>query len=177
MTNVFLLIVRQYPNKQEHNNLSYNWNMFSICLLFHLIHVYCLRFHCTYYFRYRDFRYPPGHHREYQYSIYYWHVVAAKMAFIIVVEVSMSIFLVQSNSSVSKSKLVTTGTRIIFVTIFHNKSNIIYRSCFVQKLLRSKHLNCFYCASQVINQPVKTIFHIFFSTSTLCTSPSSYWPM
>ncbi|XP_046878578.1 anoctamin-6 isoform X2 [Hypomesus transpacificus] len=36
--------------------------------------------------RYRDFRYPPGHHREYQYSIYYWHVVAAKMAFIIVVE-------------------------------------------------------------------------------------------
>lgn len=40
------------------------------------------------YFRYRDFRYPPGHHRQYEYSIYYWHVIAAKMAFIIVVEVS-----------------------------------------------------------------------------------------
>uniref|UniRef100_A0A8C7PIW0 Anoctamin n=1 Tax=Oncorhynchus mykiss TaxID=8022 RepID=A0A8C7PIW0_ONCMY len=38
------------------------------------------------YFRYRDFRYPPGHHRQYEYSIYYWHVIAAKMAFIIVVE-------------------------------------------------------------------------------------------
>ncbi|XP_014063925.1 anoctamin-6 isoform X1 [Salmo salar] len=36
--------------------------------------------------RYRDFRYPPGHHRQYEYSIYYWHVIAAKMAFIIVVE-------------------------------------------------------------------------------------------
>ncbi|KAM3859002.1 anoctamin-6 [Diretmus argenteus] len=36
--------------------------------------------------RYRDFRYPPGHNRQYEYSIYYWHVIAAKMAFIIVVE-------------------------------------------------------------------------------------------
>lgn len=37
--------------------------------------------------RYRDFRYPPGHPRQYEYNVYYWHVVAAKMAFIIVVEV------------------------------------------------------------------------------------------
>ncbi|KAM3587487.1 uncharacterized protein V6R79_006729 [Siganus canaliculatus] len=36
--------------------------------------------------RYRDFRFPPGHHREYQYNMLYWHVIAAKMAFIIVVE-------------------------------------------------------------------------------------------
>ncbi|KAK6488244.1 anoctamin-6-like [Huso huso] len=36
--------------------------------------------------RYRDFRYPPGHPRQYEYSIYYWHVIAAKLAFIIVVE-------------------------------------------------------------------------------------------
>ncbi|XP_028425965.1 LOW QUALITY PROTEIN: anoctamin-6 [Perca flavescens] len=36
--------------------------------------------------RYRDFRNPPGHPRQYQYNIYYWHVIAAKMAFIIVVE-------------------------------------------------------------------------------------------
>ncbi|XP_041113958.1 anoctamin-6-like [Polyodon spathula] len=33
--------------------------------------------------RYRDFRYPPGHPRQYEYSIYYWHVIAAKLAFII----------------------------------------------------------------------------------------------
>ncbi|KAM9334686.1 anoctamin-6 [Symphorus nematophorus] len=36
--------------------------------------------------RYRDFRYPPGHPRQYEYNSYYWHVIAAKMAFIIVVE-------------------------------------------------------------------------------------------
>ncbi|XP_008399158.1 anoctamin-6 [Poecilia reticulata] len=36
--------------------------------------------------RYRDFRFPPGHPREYQYNMHYWHVIAAKMAFIIVVE-------------------------------------------------------------------------------------------
>ncbi len=42
-------------------------------------------------FRYRDFRYPPEHPRQYEYTVYYWHVIAAKMAFIIVVEVSMNI--------------------------------------------------------------------------------------
>ncbi|XP_034019406.1 anoctamin-6 [Thalassophryne amazonica] len=36
--------------------------------------------------RYRDFRYPPGHSKEYTHNIRYWHVIAAKMAFIIVVE-------------------------------------------------------------------------------------------
>lgn len=36
--------------------------------------------------RYRDFRYPPGHPRQYEHTVYYWHVIAAKMAFIIVVE-------------------------------------------------------------------------------------------
>ncbi|MBV98794.1 Anoctamin-6, partial [Eschrichtius robustus] len=36
--------------------------------------------------RYRDFRYPPGHPQEYKHNIYYWHVIAAKLAFIIVME-------------------------------------------------------------------------------------------
>ncbi|XP_056131762.1 anoctamin-6 isoform X2 [Lampris incognitus] len=36
--------------------------------------------------RYRDFRYPPGHPHEYEYTIQYWHVIAAKTAFIIVLE-------------------------------------------------------------------------------------------
>lgn len=36
--------------------------------------------------RYRDFRHPPGHPRQYEFNVYYWHVIAAKMAFIIVVE-------------------------------------------------------------------------------------------
>nr|XP_023664764.1 anoctamin-6 [Paramormyrops kingsleyae] len=36
--------------------------------------------------RYRDFRYPPGHPRQYEYNIFYWHVIAAKLGFIITVE-------------------------------------------------------------------------------------------
>lgn len=40
-------------------------------------------------FRYRDFRYPPGHQHQYEHNIYYWHVIAAKLAFIIVMEVSV----------------------------------------------------------------------------------------
>lgn len=37
--------------------------------------------------RYRDFRNPPGHPQEYKHNIYYWHVITAKLAFIIVMEV------------------------------------------------------------------------------------------
>ena len=40
-------------------------------------------------FRYRDLRYPPGHQHQYEHNIYYWHVIAAKLAFIIVMEVSV----------------------------------------------------------------------------------------
>ncbi|XP_041833675.1 anoctamin-6 isoform X2 [Melanotaenia boesemani] len=36
--------------------------------------------------RYRDYRFPAGHFRQYEHNMYYWHVIAAKMAFIIVVE-------------------------------------------------------------------------------------------
>ncbi|XP_060100931.1 anoctamin-6 [Heteronotia binoei] len=36
--------------------------------------------------RYRDFRYPPGHKHQYEHNIYYWHVIAAKLSFIIVME-------------------------------------------------------------------------------------------
>ncbi|KAM8973260.1 anoctamin-6 [Pelodytes ibericus] len=36
--------------------------------------------------RYRDFRYPPGHEHQYEHSTYYWHVIAAKLSFIIVME-------------------------------------------------------------------------------------------
>ncbi|NWU99401.1 ANO6 protein, partial [Upupa epops] len=35
---------------------------------------------------YRDFRYPPGHQHQYEHNIHYWHVMAAKLAFVIVME-------------------------------------------------------------------------------------------
>uniref|UniRef100_A0A8C9W9U1 Anoctamin n=1 Tax=Scleropages formosus TaxID=113540 RepID=A0A8C9W9U1_SCLFO len=36
--------------------------------------------------RYRDYRYPPGHKREYSHSMQFWHILAAKLAFIIIME-------------------------------------------------------------------------------------------
>ncbi|XP_073476055.1 anoctamin-6 isoform X2 [Aquarana catesbeiana] len=36
--------------------------------------------------RYRDFRYPPGNEHQYEHSILYWHVIAAKLSFLIVME-------------------------------------------------------------------------------------------
>ncbi|KAM9301566.1 anoctamin-5 [Gastrophryne carolinensis] len=36
--------------------------------------------------RYRDFRYPPDHERKYQHTMQFWHILAAKMAFIIIME-------------------------------------------------------------------------------------------
>ncbi|XP_043917931.1 anoctamin-6 [Protopterus annectens] len=36
--------------------------------------------------RYRDYRNPPGHPQQYEFSIFYWHVIAAKLAFVIVIE-------------------------------------------------------------------------------------------
>lgn len=38
-------------------------------------------------YRYRDYRYPPGHQREYSQTMQFWHILAAKMAFIIIMEV------------------------------------------------------------------------------------------
>ncbi|KAG7262217.1 hypothetical protein CRUP_023887 [Coryphaenoides rupestris] len=35
---------------------------------------------------YRDYRYPPGHEREYTHTMQFWHILAAKMAFIIIME-------------------------------------------------------------------------------------------
>ncbi|XP_068195363.1 anoctamin-5b isoform X1 [Antennarius striatus] len=36
--------------------------------------------------RYRDYRYPPGHQREYTHTMQFWHILAAKLAFIIIME-------------------------------------------------------------------------------------------
>ncbi|NXD16351.1 ANO5 protein, partial [Nothocercus nigrocapillus] len=36
--------------------------------------------------RYRDYRYPPDHERKYLHTMQFWHILAAKMAFIIIME-------------------------------------------------------------------------------------------
>lgn len=38
--------------------------------------------------RYRDYRYPPGHEKQYTHTMQFWHILAAKLAFIIIMEVS-----------------------------------------------------------------------------------------
>ncbi|XP_073724451.1 anoctamin-5 isoform X2 [Misgurnus anguillicaudatus] len=36
--------------------------------------------------RYRDYRYPPGHEKQYMHTMQFWHILAAKFAFIIIME-------------------------------------------------------------------------------------------
>ncbi|KAK9409939.1 anoctamin-5 [Crotalus adamanteus] len=36
--------------------------------------------------RYRDYRYPPDHEKQYMHTMQFWHILAAKMAFIIIME-------------------------------------------------------------------------------------------
>ncbi|KAM8751920.1 anoctamin-5 isoform 2-T2 [Acanthopagrus schlegelii] len=36
--------------------------------------------------RYRDYRYPPGHEKQYAHTMQFWHILAAKLAFIIIME-------------------------------------------------------------------------------------------
>eukprot|EP00069_Balaena_mysticetus_P012414 bmy_21657T0 len=76
---------------------------------------------------YRDFRYPPGHPQEYKHNIYYWHVIAAKLAFIIVMEhiiYSVKFFISYTIPDISKS----------------TKSKIRREKYLTQKLLHENHL-------------------------------------
>ncbi|KAF4095381.1 hypothetical protein G5714_024459 [Onychostoma macrolepis] len=36
--------------------------------------------------RYRDYRYPPGHEKQYTHTMQFWHILAARLAFIIIME-------------------------------------------------------------------------------------------
>ncbi|XP_045685248.1 anoctamin-6 isoform X1 [Phyllostomus hastatus] len=77
--------------------------------------------------RYRDFRNPPGHPQEYKHNIYYWHVIAAKLAFIIVMEhiiYSVKFFISYAIPDVSKS----------------TQSKIKREKYLTQKLLHENHL-------------------------------------
>ncbi|XP_006749631.1 anoctamin-6 [Leptonychotes weddellii] len=77
--------------------------------------------------RYRDFRNPPGHEQQYKHNIYYWHVIAAKLAFIIVMEhliYSVKFFVSYTIPDVSKN----------------TKSKIRREKYLTQKLLRENHL-------------------------------------
>ena len=60
------------------------------------------RHHINYtpgFYRYKDFRHPPGSEDEYDYTATHWHVFCARLAFVIVFEVSNVIFKVFLNQS------------------------------------------------------------------------------
>lgn len=48
----------------------------------------------TQYCRYRDYRAPPWSAVPYEFTLQFWHVLAARLAFIIVFEVRFSLFCV-----------------------------------------------------------------------------------
>lgn len=89
--------------------------------------------------RYRDFRYPPGHPQQYKHNIYYWHVIAAKLAFIIVMEhviYSVKFFISYAIPDVSKS----------------TKSKIKREKYLTQKLLHENHLKDMTKTMEVISE-------------------------
>nr|XP_020661236.1 anoctamin-5 isoform X3 [Pogona vitticeps] len=61
------LSVFQISDFQEQNRPNSNPNNFTNC-------------------RYRDYRYPPDHEKKYAHTMQFWHILAAKMAFIIIME-------------------------------------------------------------------------------------------
>ncbi|KAL4642129.1 anoctamin-5-like [Arapaima gigas] len=57
------------PNSTSRQNMKLPWfnNSTTIC-------------------RYRDYRFPPGHENQYAHSLQFWHILAAKLSFIIIME-------------------------------------------------------------------------------------------
>uniref|UniRef100_A0A8C2C0W5 Anoctamin n=1 Tax=Cyprinus carpio TaxID=7962 RepID=A0A8C2C0W5_CYPCA len=84
--------VRPYSDGSEHTMTGFINSSLSIFYIDHFNNESRPTVDTPYWFnnittcRYRDFRNPPGHPNQYDYSIHYWHVIAAKLAFMIVVE-------------------------------------------------------------------------------------------
>uniref|UniRef100_A0A8C1EQG5 Anoctamin n=1 Tax=Cyprinus carpio carpio TaxID=630221 RepID=A0A8C1EQG5_CYPCA len=58
--------------------------------------------------RYRDYRYPPGHEKQYTHTMQFWHILAAKLAFIIIMEV---------RNFIAKQKNKYTSTKLVKMTV------------------------------------------------------------
>uniref|UniRef100_A0A8C2B737 Anoctamin n=1 Tax=Cyprinus carpio TaxID=7962 RepID=A0A8C2B737_CYPCA len=85
--------VSPYSGGSEHTMAGYINSSLSVFNISHFIEMKRPNEEITPYWfnnittcRYRDFRHPPGHPNQYDFSIYYWHVIAAKLAFMIVLE-------------------------------------------------------------------------------------------
>uniref|UniRef100_A0A8C2B954 Anoctamin n=1 Tax=Cyprinus carpio TaxID=7962 RepID=A0A8C2B954_CYPCA len=75
--------VSPYSGGSEHTMAGYINSSLSVFNISHFIEMKRPNEEIT---PYRDFRHPPGHPNQYDFSIYYWHVIAAKLAFMIVLE-------------------------------------------------------------------------------------------
>lgn len=56
------------------------WGLHALVSVLHIV--------CLVGFRYRDYRGPPWSSKPYEFTLQYWHILAARLAFIIVFEVS-----------------------------------------------------------------------------------------
>uniref|UniRef100_A0A8C4GY78 Anoctamin n=1 Tax=Dicentrarchus labrax TaxID=13489 RepID=A0A8C4GY78_DICLA len=72
-----LVYMYAYQPEGEMNMKGYINNSLSSAGNLHLLLLLC---------RYRDYRYPPGHEKEYSHTMQFWHILAAKLAFIIIME-------------------------------------------------------------------------------------------
>uniref|UniRef100_A0A671UJD1 Anoctamin n=1 Tax=Sparus aurata TaxID=8175 RepID=A0A671UJD1_SPAAU len=73
-----LVYMYAYQPQGEMNMKGYINNSLSVFNISDL----CSFFLC----RYRDYRYPPGHEKQYAHTMQFWHILAAKLAFIIIME-------------------------------------------------------------------------------------------
>uniref|UniRef100_A0A7N9B1L1 Anoctamin n=1 Tax=Mastacembelus armatus TaxID=205130 RepID=A0A7N9B1L1_9TELE len=76
-----LVYMYAYHPKGEMNMKGYIKDSLSLFNIseFQPLHEFCLS-------SYRDYRYPPGHVKQYTHTMQFWHILAAKLAFIIIME-------------------------------------------------------------------------------------------
>lgn len=80
--------------------------------------------HCWWYlllpvvlYRYRDYRYPPGHEKEYFHTMQFWHILAAKMAFIIIMEVRARSYVPSRYSENKRTVLMKEADYIVTIIL------------------------------------------------------------
>jgi len=77
--------------------------------------------------RYRDYRYPSGHDKEYSHTMQFWHILAAKLTFIIIVEVNPGSSASTTTSLPLELSLTFLPWTVIKCYINYSPTNILFR--------------------------------------------------
>uniref|UniRef100_H2U331 Anoctamin n=1 Tax=Takifugu rubripes TaxID=31033 RepID=H2U331_TAKRU len=84
-----LVYMYAYQPDGEMNMKGYINNSLSVFNISEFPETLWIYFRCFFVLfpcRYRDYRYPPGHQKQYTHTMQFWHILAAKLAFIIIME-------------------------------------------------------------------------------------------